>query len=347
MENMELEQLVIGSCDYINLKNVKSFLKKQELKLDNNVEYITALEDERGIAAVGAFEGKVLKCIAVDDKYKGMGLSNKIVSNLVSEEYVRGNTELFIFTKPKNYKVFNNMGFYKIEEVKDKVILLENDPNGIKKYTEKLKDKRQDGKVISSIVLNCNPFTLGHKYLIEKASLESDILHIFVVSEDKSVFPFEVRYSLVKEGTKHLKNVVLHKAGNYIISNATFPTYFIKKKSEAVRSHTILDLNIFGKYITGALGINRRFVGEESTDEVTKVYNDTMKKLLPKFGVEVKEIPRLCIDKEEISASKVRKLLTNARILDTKKLVPEITYNFFNSEQGKKIIKVMQNKSIN
>lgn len=347
MENIELKQLVIGSYDYINLKSVNSFLKKQELRLDNNVEYITALADEMGIVAVGAFEDKVLKCIAVDDKYKGMGLSNKIVSNLVTEEYMRGNTDLFIFTKPKNYKVFNEMGFYKVEEAKDKVILLENNSNGIKKYVEKLKSKKKDGKVISTIVLNCNPFTLGHKYLIEKASLESDIVHLFVVSEDKSIFPFDIRYNLVKEGTKHLKNVVVHESGNYIISNATFPTYFIKEKSEAVRSHAILDLNIFGKYISGALGINRRFVGEESTDEVTKIYNDTMKKLLPKFGVEVKEIPRLCIDKEEVSALKVRKLLINGRIIDTKKLVPEVTYKFLNSEQGKKIIKVMQNKSIN
>lgn len=347
MENANLRQLVVGSYDYTSLKGVDAFLKKQDLRLDNNVEYITALVDKSGIAAVGAFDGKVLKCIAVDDKYKGMGLSNKIVSNLVSEEYVRGNTDLFVFTKPKNYKVFNDMGFYKIEEVKDKVILLENNPNGIKKYVQKLKDKRQDGKVISSIVLNCNPFTLGHKYLIEKASLESDVLHIFVVSEDKSAFPFEVRYSLVKEGTKHLKNVIIHKSGDYIISNATFPTYFIKKKSEAVKIHTVLDLKIFGKYIASSLGINRRFVGEETRDEVTKIYNDSMKKLLPEVGIEVIEVPRLCIKNEEVTASNVRKLLRKGSMAAVKELVPKVTYNFLNSEQGKKIIKVMQNKSIN
>ena len=347
MENLDLKQLVIGKYDYANLKGVESFLSKQELNLDSSVEYITALKDDKGIAAVGAFDGKVLKCIAVDDKYKGMGLSNKIVSNLINEEYARGNTDLFIFTKPKNYKMFNSMGFYKIEEVEDSVILLENNPNGIKKYMEKLKTIKKAGKVISSIVVNCNPFTLGHKYLIEKASAESDILHIFVVSEDKSIFPFDVRYYLVKEGTKHLKNVVLHEAGNYIISNATFPTYFIKKKSERVKSQTILDLNIFGKYISGALGINRRFVGEELTDEVTQVYNSTMKKVLPKFHIEVIEVPRLCIDNEVITASKVRKLLINGSILDIKKLVPDVTYKFLNSEQGKKIIKEMQDKSIN
>jgi len=347
MENVDLRQLVVGSYDYTSLKSIDAFLKKQDLRLDNNVEYITALVDSSDIAAVGAFDGKVLKCIAVDDKYKGMGLSNKIVSNLISEEYMRGNTELFVFTKPKNYKVFNDMGFYKIEEVKDKVILLENDPNGIKKYVQKLKDKRKDGKVISAIVLNCNPFTLGHKYLIEKASLESDILHIFVVSEDKSAFPFEVRYSLVKEETKHLKNVIIHKSGDYIISNATFPTYFIKKKSEAVKIHTVLDLKIFGKYIASSLGINRRFVGEETRDEVTKIYNDSMKKLLPEVGIEVIEVPRLRIKNEEVTASNVRKLLRKGSMAAVKELVPKVTYNFLNSEQGKKIIKVMQNKSIN
>ncbi|MDD3225135.1 MAG: [citrate (pro-3S)-lyase] ligase [Clostridium sp.] len=345
MEEMNLKQLVVGKYDYENLKNIKSFLKKQDLRLDNNAQYITALVDKGNIVATGAFEDKVLKCIAVDDKYKGMGLSNKIVSNLVSEEYARGNTDLFVFTKPKNYEVFNNMGFYKIDEVKDKVVLLENDPNGIKKYLEKLKDKKQDGKIISSVVLNCNPFTLGHKYLVEKASLESDILHIFVVSEDKSLFPFKVRYSLVKEGTKHLKNIILHKSGNYMISNATFPTYFIKEKSEAVKIHTVLDLDIFGKYIASTLGINKRFVGEEIKDEVTNVYNTTMKKLLPGFGVEVVEIARLRVNGEEVTASQVRKLLMEGKMIDVKKLVPEVTYDFLSSDYGKEIIKGIQIKN--
>lgn len=339
---MDLKQLVIENDDSKNLKKVKSFLERQGLKLDQRIEYIAAFVDGNKFVAAGGFDGKVLKCIAVDDDYKGTGLSNKIVSKLVSEEYVRKNTDLFIFTKPKNFKVFNDMGFYKIEEVKDKVVLLENDPNGIKKYMEKLKSSKKEGEIISSIVLNCNPFTLGHKYLIEKASSESDVLHIFVVSEDESVFPFKIRYSLVERGTKHLKNVILHKAGNYIISNATFPTYFIKKPSEAVKSQAILDLKIFGRYIVNALLINQRYIGEEKKFDVTSIYNKTMKELLPQFGVKVKEIPRLRVKSEEVSASNVRNLIKMGNMLKVKELVPDVTYDFLISEDGKRLIKDIQ-----
>jgi [citrate (pro-3S)-lyase] ligase len=339
MENDVLNKLVIGLNEKRSIKNVETFLMCQELKLDKGLEYITAIEADDKLVAVGGFEGSVLKCIAVDDEHKGMGLSNKIVSELVSEEYSRGNSDLFIFTKPKNYKLFSSMGFYKIEEANNSVVLLENNRSVLKKYIETLKSTKIDGKIISSIVVNCNPFTLGHKYLIEKASKESDVLHVFVVSEDKSVFPADIRFKLVKEGTQHLKNVVLHKTGNYVISNATFPTYFIKKEDEAVKSQTILDIKIFGRYIVRSLGINRRYVGEEKNDEVTKIYNDTMKELLPSFGVEVIEVPRLKVDNEIVSASKVRTLIKLGKIPTLKKLLPEVTYKFITSEAANKIIK--------
>ena len=39
--------------------------------------------------------------------------------------------------------------------------------------------------------MNCNPFTLGHKYIVEKAARENDNVIIFVVEEDKSSFPIQ------------------------------------------------------------------------------------------------------------------------------------------------------------
>lgn len=53
---------------------------------------------------------------------------------------------------------------------------------------------------VGSIVMNCNPFTLGHRYLIEYASKYVDYLYIFVVEEDKSFFPFSDRIDLIKKG---------------------------------------------------------------------------------------------------------------------------------------------------
>jgi [citrate (pro-3S)-lyase] ligase len=341
MEYFNLEEIIITNNDYKKLKEIKKFLEKQNLRFDDNLEYTVALYEDDKVIATGSFEGRTLKCIAVDDSYKGMGISNKIVSTLINEQYRRGNSQLFVYTKPKNYEMFKNLGFYKIAEVCNEVILLENNPYGIKNFAEKIGQKKAKGRVVSSVVVNCNPFTLGHKYLIEKASRESDIVHVFVVWEDKSVFPAKVRYELVKEGLQHLNNVILHKGEDYIISSATFPSYFLKKQDEVVKIHALLDVQIFIKYIVPALEINRRYVGEEPLCEVTQTYNNTMKELLPLAGVELIEVPRIVIDNGIISASRVRKLIKEKKLSDVKTLVPDTTYKSLLSKEAKTIISKM------
>ena len=166
---------------------------------------------------------------------------------------------------------------------------MENNPKGIETYLEELRRRRRDGDRIGAIVMNCNPFTLGHQYLIEQAARNSDVVHIFLVWENRSIFPNEVRLRLLREGTSHLDNVVIHKGKDYIISNSTFPSYFLKEKSTVVKSHAMLDVKIFAEYIVPTLGINQRFVGEEPTDYVTNEYNKTMLETLPKYNVEVKK----------------------------------------------------------
>lgn len=338
MDYLNLEELIIEGNDRRKLNEVKSFLAKQGLKLDNNVEYTVALYNGDKVVATGSFEGRILKCIAVDHSYRGMGITNKIISDLVSEQYRRDNSHLFVYTTPCNDKIFKDLGFYKVAEVANKVILLENNPSGIRDFVEKIKKKKVNGKIISSVIVNCNPFTLGHKYLIEKASKESDIVHVFIVSENKSVFPADVRYKLVKDGLRHLTNIVLHKGEDYIISSATFPSYFIKKQSETVKTHTLLDVEVFTRYIVPELGINRRYVGEEPLCEVTRTYNDTLKEMLPRCGVKVIEVPRVIIGESVTSASRVRKLIKEHKLQEVKSLVPGTTYTFLMSHEAAPII---------
>ncbi|MGI6668986.1 MAG: hypothetical protein ACOX4M_06160 [Acetivibrionales bacterium] len=45
---------------------------------------------------------------------------------------------------------------------------MESEKDGIKNFISGLKAPRRDG-VIGSAIMNCNPFTLGHRYLIEKS----------------------------------------------------------------------------------------------------------------------------------------------------------------------------------
>ena len=138
--------------------------------------------------------------------------------------------------------------------------------------------------------MNANPFTLGHLYLTERASAENDTVHLFMVSEDASLIPFKVRRRLITEGTSHLDNIIYHDSGPYIISSATFPSYFQKDMDAVIESHAKLDLVIFTK-IAHALGIGRRYVGEEPHSRVTGIYNQIMEKELPKAGIQCSVIP--------------------------------------------------------
>jgi [citrate (pro-3S)-lyase] ligase len=324
---------------------LKEFLEKQNLILDSEVEYTIAIFDREKIVATGSLGGRILKCIAVDEEYQNMGLSAKIVTLLTCEAYSRGKSHLFIYTKSENKMIFSDLGFYPIAEVPSKVVLLENRPAGIKNYLKEIvkKNKPVNGSGRSgAIIVNCNPFTLGHQYLIEYAASRCETLHVFILDEDKSIFPSAVRYRLVKEGIKHLDNVVLHSGKDYIISDATFPSYFIKEFEDVVDTHARLDIDLFENYIAPTLGIQKRFVGEEPYCKVTATYNLVMQELLPTKGIEVQVVPRLLNEGQPISASRVRELIHKGRIYEVKKLVPNSTYQFLLSSEAKRIIQHIQ-----
>ncbi|WP_461205100.1 [citrate (pro-3S)-lyase] ligase [Clostridium sp. DL1XJH146] len=342
MENLQMKSISLRIKS--DKKKLDELLEKSGLKLDKFIEKTIGIYDGDRLLATGSISGNTLRCIAVDEDYKGGNIINKLISELINLQYQRGRTHLFIFTKYEAYKSFEYMGFKKISEVDEKIVLLENKQDGISNYLKEISKCNKDGKIISSIVMNCNPFTLGHQYLIEQASRESDVVHIFVVWEDKSTFPSETRYKLIKEGTKHLDNVIIHKGKNYIISNATFPTYFIKDDDEVVELHAKLDIQIFRDFIAPALKINRRYVGEENYDVVTRKYNDAMKELLPQRGIEVIEMKRKEEDEDIISASKVRRFLKEEDWEKIKKIVPESTYKYLRSKEAQPIINKIKEK---
>ncbi len=179
-----------------------------------------------------------------------------------------------------------------------------------------------------SIVMNCNPFTFGHQYLIEYAAAQVEHLVIFVVEEDKSFFKFADRIELIRLGTAHIPNVTVVNSGSFIISTVTFPDYFNKEDSAEIRIDASSDLNTYGRFIAPALNIKQRFVGEEPNCRVTKQYNEQMKLILPEYGIELIEIPRKEFADKPISASLVRRYLKEKNIDKIREIVPETTLNF-------------------
>ncbi len=183
----------------------------------------------------------------------------------------------------------------------------------ITEYTDKIiKEYPLTGHsmVNGAIVMNCNPFTKGHRYLIEFAARQVDRLYIFVVKEDKSFFKYDDRFEMVKAGTADLPNVVVVSSGKFIISSLTFPEYFMKDYVKEKNFDVSMDVETFCKHIAPPLMIKKRFAGEEPFDPVTKNYNENMSKILPKYGMEFCEIPRMSLDeKRVINATEVRRLL--------------------------------------
>ena len=343
MEFFSFTEYMITKSDKKYRSLVNSFLIKHDLRLEESIEYTYVLVEKEDVVATGSLEKNVIKCVAVDEKYQGMGITNKIISHLICEAHDRGHNHLFIYTKPQNLDIFLDLGFFKITEVPNKVVLLENKRNGIDDFIKGIVKLQAPRGIASSVVVNCNPFTLGHQYLIEKAAKESDLLHVFVVSEDRSDFPPDVRLELVKEGTKHLKNIRIHETSNYLVSSATFPSYFLKREDEVIETHASLDIQIFATYFAPALGISRRYVGEEPLCPLTKRYNTTMKQILPNYSVEVIEVPRMEAGQQAISASRVRQLLREDKLEGVKDLVPETTYAFLMTNEGQHIINKIKN----
>lgn len=270
---------------------------------------------------------------------------NSIVSHLIEFQFSRGNTHLFLYTKCNSAKFFGDLGFYEIARIDGQIVFMENRKTGFQNYLRTFaKDALPEGltaetptRKIAALVMNANPFTLGHQYLVEKAATENDLLHLFIVSEDASLVPFKIRKQLVMKGTAHLKNICYHDSGPYIISNATFPSYFQKDENAVIESHAMLDLTVFTQ-IAKVLGITRRYVGEEPTSLVTGIYNRIMSEKLPEQGIECIVVPRKTCEDTPISASNVRLALQNGDYDTLSKLVPQTTLDYFKSPEAIPVI---------
>lgn len=336
----------ISRSDKAAIQDVTVLLQSEGIRLDANLDYICGMyDDEMNIIATGSCFDNTLRCLAVSSEHQGEGLMNQIISHLIEVQFNRGNTHLFLYTKCSSAKFFGDLGFYEIARIDGQIVFMENRRTGFKNYLKGLKESVSlpTGHRIAALVMNANPFTLGHQYLVEKAARENDLLHLFIVSEDTSLVPFKVRKQLVMEGTAHLNNICYHNSGPYIISNATFPSYFQKDENAVIESHAMLDLTVFTE-IARTLGINRRYVGEEPTSLVTGIYNQIMSEKLPENGIECIIVPRKTDGEKAISASTVRQAIKDNDMDTLKKLVPESTLRYFECEEATKVIARIRNE---
>ena len=308
-----------------NRMRVERFLADSGLRLEDVDYYAAVTDDDGNIIAGGGLQGNVIKCIAVGEAARETGLSNKLISHLIGMATQQGADTVKVYTKPDNQTVFQSMGF-KVLASSPCAILMENGVRGIGRYTDYLRHVRGDRPDgAAAIVMNANPFTCGHRYLVEQAAAEASTLYVIVVREDRSTFSYVERLAMIQAGCKALDNVVVVEGSDYAISELTFPTYFLKQVTDATDTHITLDLDLFARHIAPALGVTTRYVGSEPIDELTARYNELMQELLPQHGITVKMIDRFQQDGLPVSASRVREALAEGSLKQASELVPETT----------------------
>lgn len=302
-------------------RRIEDFLTKFDLRLERDVDLTLYYEKDGEIVGTVSKAGYIIKCLAVDKNFQGQNLASKLVSEIVGRIVFEGNNYYQVFTKKIYRETFLNLGFSEIFSTEETTVL-ECSLNTIDDYltsaTKRLNFFTSD---IASIVVNCNPITKGHLYLIEKASKEHEHVLIFVLEEDKSFFSFQERMSLVFLATNHLKNVTVLPSTRYIISSLTFPSYFIKEETKRNYEYARIDVGIFKKYFMKYYKIKYRYVGEE-TSEIMRIYNETLEEIL---GNGLVLVPRL----DNISASMVRKLIIENRIDEALNYIPESVQKLF------------------
>lgn len=339
-------------------QRIEAFLKRNGLRFDDMHYYAAITDDDGEMIAGGGLKGNVIKCVAVDDAHKGEAIANTLISHLIAHANEEGHSNVMLFTKPKNRQLFESLSFRLLAEAPE-AVLMETGIGGINNMVEQLKKIKEEGEVCKEnnqeckkeektnlnittpqhlnpstpqplttttplrgvVVMNCNPFTLGHRYLIEQAAKQVERLFVMVVREDCSLFAYAERKAMVEQGVAHLENVTVIDGSEYAISQATFPTYFLKRLDDAADTQMLLDLDLFRRHIAPALGATVRFVGTEPTDRLTRRYNQLMHEVL----ADVREIVRLEKEGNAVSASRVRKAMEQGDMSTIRQLVPPTT----------------------
>ena len=298
---------------------IKAFLKRFDLDLDLDVTETFYVEEEGVVIATVSLSNYIIKCLAVDEDYRGENLAVALVGDAINRLLARHQTFYQVFTKLIYRDIFLNLGLRLVIETKN-VAVLESSAYPITQYLTDLKKQLNLATLdIGAIVVNCNPMTLGHLYLIEAAAKNHARLLLFVLQEERSLFTYPERFELVKLGTQHLTNVLVLPSSPYLVSNLTFPSYFMKEESARNSEYAHLDAEIFKQYFMPILGIRRRYIGTE-THPTMLAYNQALKDVL---GDGLLEIQRLQKDGKDISASMVRALISKQEVESALEFVPK------------------------
>jgi len=323
---------------------IRDFLSHQNLEFEESVEETLVLWHGDNIIGSCSSDGAVIKMFAIQKCYRQNGVSTILLTHMINNLFDKGFYTVLAYTPSENKATFESLQFKCVYDT-GRVALMQVGIDGIKQDLLRLQKSLEaqvnmsvDQVQRAAIVMNGNPFTKGHLFLIEKAAQENQEVVVFVVEEDRSSFPTHTRLKLIQEGTKHLNNVKVVKGGLFIVSSATFPQYFERDKSKRAQWGAELDAGIFCSHFAKGLNICKRYVGTEPFCETTRIYNQVLMKTCEANDIELIEVNRLKSESLEVSASMVRSLLRYGDLEVVKSLVPKCTVEFLKTDDAGKII---------
>jgi [citrate (pro-3S)-lyase] ligase len=278
-----------------------------------------------------ARSGYVLKMCAIAPECQGGDLLGELATQVLQSALAAGHDTVFVFTRPASAGSFQALNF-RLLAMHGEAALLEHGP-GLEAYLAGHAGLITPGRN-GAVVVNGNPFTLGHLHLVERAAREVDRLYLFVVREDRSVFPFEARFRLAREATAHLGNVTVLDTSRYAVSAGTFPSYFLRRLDQAAASQMGLDLELFARRLAPPFHIVRRFAGAEPLCPVTAAYNRLMGEILPAHGIQWTELPRVEAAGQPISATRVRAAFAAGDLASVAGLLPAATLAYLGSPEA-------------
>ena len=180
------------------MAQMDALLAREGIERDRNLTYSAAIYDDDGqMIATGSLFENTLRCLAVDGAHRGEGLMAVIVAHLVQAQIERGHTHLFLYTKVDSAKFFAPLGFTEIARVDGRLVFMENRRDGFSRYLKSLAPYAGE-RPSAALVMNANPFTLGHEALVARAAKENERVVLFVLSEDRSLVPYSDRMAMVK-----------------------------------------------------------------------------------------------------------------------------------------------------
>ena len=326
--------MIVRLYNSVEIQRAQRLIEEHGLRFEENFDLLLGIYEAGELIATGARDGNIFKMLCIREDYQGGPYLGELLTELMSSGAVAGHHSFFIFTKPEYRLSFQQFNFTTLVN-HHKVCLMESG-QGLQKYLQQHRDLVKPGNN-GAVVVNCNPFTLGHRYLIETAAAEVDHLYVFVVREDRSIFPFEVRYRLVCEGTADLPNVSVLDTSAYAVSGITFPAYFLKADEDAQTLQMEIDLLLFAKHIAPFFHISKRFIGTEPYCRTTRLYSDTMHWVLAPFKIETVQLERMKNRDMVISAFRVREALKKEAFETIRNLVPETTFSFLRSAEGREL----------